>query len=389
MSQQEAEARDHLLGVTLALHQAMAADAPTLCWSPYSVLTALGLVAAGSAGTTREELAELLGGSTDADLTQLRESLGQAATLAERSADAVLAVASTLWVDGQLRLRPDYERRLTGWPAAALRTTGLRADPAGARALINSAIAHTTNGLIPELLGTTAITPDTLAVLVNALYLKLAWAQAFERDDTLEQAFHGVRHDATVPMMHATRRMRYAAAGGLGAVTLPAKAGVEVSVVLPDAAEPSAALRALRDLRPGPLGELLDAARARQVALALPRFTVRTQTELTTVLRGLGVHAMFGRQADFSPLAEQQLYVDAVLHEAVLRVDEQGIEGAAATAAVFRTMAMAVGEVEPVPFVADRPFLMLVRHAASGSVYFSALVGQLPTAPAGNPAAPA
>ena len=58
---------------------------------------------------------------------------------------------------------------------------------------------------------------------------------------------------------------------------------------------------------------------------------------------------------------------------AVLRVDEQGLEGAAATAAVVSLTAAAPPS-RPVVVRLDRPFLLLVRHRRSGEVYFLARV---------------
>jgi serine protease inhibitor len=60
------------------------------------------------------------------------------------------------------------------------------------------------------------------------------------------------------------------------------------------------------------------------------------------------------------------------LHESVLKLDEQGLEGAAATAVMLRLLSLTTGE--PVRVHVDRPFLLLVRHAATGVGYFMARV---------------
>lgn len=64
--------------------------------------------------------------------------------------------------------------------------------------------------------------------------------------------------------------------------------------------------------------------------------------------------------------------MDSILHQAVLRLDEQGLEGAAATAVQMRTMSLISGD--PLEVRVDRPFLLLVRHAGTGAVYFFARV---------------
>jgi serpin B len=70
---------------------------------------------------------------------------------------------------------------------------------------------------------------------------------------------------------------------------------------------------------------------------------------------------------------DPRLYVDEVLHEAVLRIDEEGLEGAAATAMLMR-MTSIIEYVEPLTVRVDRPYLLLVRHVQTGALYFVAQI---------------
>src|SRR5690606_26328376 len=98
------------------------------------------------------------------------------------------------------------------------------------------------------------------------------------------------------------------------------------------------------------------------------------QVTLNPYLSELGIAAAFDRAAaDFSGITDQRpFWVEQVVHKAVLRVDEQGFEGAAATAVMMRTVSVDLSP--PVPFYVDRPFLLLVRHRRTGAVYFLARV---------------
>ena len=85
---------------------------------------------------------------------------------------------------------------------------------------------------------------------------------------------------------------------------------------------------------------------------------------------------MFTREADFSGLSpDERMFVDDVVHEAVLRLDEEGLEGAAATAVTFRTVSIEI-PVDPIVVTVDRPFLLAVRHARSGAIYFLAQIAR-------------
>ncbi|MFR9729417.1 serpin family protein [Saccharopolyspora sp. MS10] len=357
------------LDFSLALHHQLAPESRrSFAWSPYSVASALGLAGEAAGGDTRAELLDVLGA---ADPAAARAALSPAAELpAGGSAEApVLAVANTLWAHEELPLHEEFLRELARWPGAAARTAPFRTDPDGARRLINADVAETTRQLIPELLEPGTVDPETVAALVNALYLKVSWREAFDRHRTADLAFHAPAGERAVPTMTATRRTGYAAAEGWQAVVLPAAGGAEAVVLLPDAdlatAEPQLGAAELTGL----LARIDD----QRVELFLPRFEVTSDAELTASLGALGVRRLFTPAADFSPLTDAALKISTIVHQAVLRVDESGLEGAAATAAMMRLTAI-VREPDPITVRVDRPFLFLVRHRESGAVYFLARV---------------
>lgn len=349
---------DHL-SFALAVHRAVAPDpSATACWSPFSVASALGLTASGARGVTKTELDHVLRGDPATFL----------AAAAHRDDDALLGITNTLWAREDIPLRAEFaENLLSAWPGGAIKDAPFAADPNRARQLINADVADTTHGLIPELLAPGDVTPSTIATLVNALYLKTAWRNVFPERGTEPRPFDGAGDVAT---MRLSKQLGYAATPGWQAVFLPGRGGVEAVALLPDAplAEAEPALTA------PVLADLLDRRAMRLVELYLPKFRVRARADLTTSLADLGVRTLFGRDADLSGISDEPIVVSKIVHEAVLTIDEQGLEGAAATAVVMRAMAMAIRPEQPIVVRVDRPFLFLVRHAASGAVYFLARV---------------
>jgi serine protease inhibitor len=370
-----AKARNRHLDFALALYGRLAGAQPAdgnLVWSPYSVAAALGVTAAGARGPTYDELARALGGGDAADLAALGRELAAAARL---DGDAEVAVANTLWTRLDLPFEDAYQRAVLGWPGGALHAADFRADPEGSRIKINADVEKTTRGLIKELLAGGTITPATAALIVNALYLKVAWRQPFEEGATKPGPFFAPSGRRQVPTMRQAQRMPYAAAGGWRMVTLPTASGdVVVDVVLPDGER--AGIGAGRDGEPdaAALARLYGSASAVQVDLALPRFRVRTAATLNGPLGGLGVVKAFDPdRADFSGITPERICVSKIVHQAVLRLDEQGFEGAAATAVVMR-LAGAFMPSRTVEFHVDRPFLLIVRHRDTGAIYFLARV---------------
>jgi serpin B len=367
----ELAAREHL-GFALALHRALAPDPlREVCWSPVSVASALGLAAEGARGATRDELLAAL--NTE-DLVHHATLLSQAAALesSDGGEPPVLAVSNTLWAKEDLPLVPGFVDELARWPGGSVRLAPFMTDPERARKVINDDVAETTRGLIPELLTPGSVRRDTVAALVNALYLRTGWRHRFAEEQTEPRPFHAVGGTRDVPTMRLRADVGYAARDGWQVVALPAAGGVEAAVLLPDHELPAAEA----GLDAVTLAALLDAAERRHVDLSLPRLRVSATVELQQPLEAVGVHRLFAPgEADLHGLTPADAYLSKAVHQAVLRIDEQGLEGAAATAMMISLTAF-VAPPRPVVVRVDRPFLLLVRHRASGAVYFLARVVQ-------------
>jgi serine protease inhibitor len=359
------------LGFALAMHRATAPDTTkNACWSPYSVASALGLVAVGARGTTRDELAVLLCGEKSADLTDLGRLLTKAARLEGTEYDdkPVLAVSNALWVDGSIEIREAFAEELARWCDGNVRPAPFRTAPEEARELINREVAETTRDLIPELVPSGAIRPTTVAALVNALYLKCGWHSRFTDGATKPRPFHTPKGTVEVPTMEQTESLGYAATGGWQVVSLAAVGGVQAVILMPDGdlADAEQKLDVPR------LNRLLEAPKYTRIRLRMPKVKVSMQTELSPALKQVGVHEVFTDDADLSGISPKPLAVSAVLHESVLKLDEQGLEGAAATAVLMRAAGMIIDTPRSVDI--DRPFLLLVRHEKTGVTYFMARV---------------
>lgn len=356
--------RSHL-DFTLSLHHELS-SAGNLVWSPYSVAAALGLAAAGARGRTYDELASVLapGGSLD----------GTAALLADAAGlqEAELAVANSLWLREGLTFHEAYQQKVLSWPGGGLRVADFEHDPEGSRHKINSEVEEVTRGLVTDLVPEGTIHALTAAAIVNALYLKAAWNNPFAPSATSPGAFHTAGGTRDVPMMRLEERFRYAAAAGWRMVTVPAEGGLRVDLLLPDTDEQAGSHSAV--LTADTVMSLHDAASSRKVDLALPRFRVEADCSLNDALIQLGVIKAFGEGADFSGICDEAFALEHVLHKAVLDVDEQGFEGAAATAVMMKLTSL--DSEAPVRFHIDRPFHVLVRYHLTGAVYFLARVEQ-------------
>ena len=102
---------------------------------------------------------------------------------------------------------------------------------------------------------------------------------------------------------------------------------------------------------------------------------------LSESLCDLGMSDLFQEGvADLSGVdGSKELYVSKVLHRAVVDVNEEGTEAAAATAVVMQLRCAMMPKKE-FQFRADRPFLLFIQHKPTGSILFLGRLAKPPTA---------
>jgi serpin B len=104
------------------------------------------------------------------------------------------------------------------------------------------------------------------------------------------------------------------------------------------------------------------------VQVTLPKFKVEAEFDLGATLQAMGMGEAFTPgSADLSGMdGSRSLFISKILHKAVIEVNEEGSEAAAATGVGFGVESVSIGtEVN-----ADHPFMYFIRDNASGSVLF-------------------
>mmetsp|Transcript_6769 Transcript_6769/g.18963 ORF Transcript_6769/g.18963 Transcript_6769/m.18963 type:complete len:107 (-) Transcript_6769:271-591(-) len=97
---------------------------------------------------------------------------------------------------------------------------------------------------------------------------------------------------------------------------------------------------------------------------------METDADLVGSLAELGITAPFAQiPGEFSDICgDPQLYVDSMKHKAVLELDEEGAEAAAAT--TIQLVPLSFGGMPEMVRV-DSPFLFFIRNKRTGMVLFA------------------
>jgi serpin B len=339
-----------------------------LFFSPYSISTALAMTYAGARGDTATEMAKTLHfGLGQKRLHPAFAALQEQLNAPGKQRRYQLSVANALWGQTGFGFAPPFLALTRDHYGAGLREVDFRADTEKARQTINAWVESQTETRIKELLVPGVLTGNTKLVLTNAIFFRGDWARQFKKDETREELFYITAERAVkVPMMRQSGSYRYLRTDKLRALELPYSGG-ELAMLLLVPRQGESLAEVERSLTADNLQKWSALLKKQDgLIVGLPRFEVTDAVSLQPVLSDMGMPLAFlPPAADFSGMAGRGgLFISAVVHKAFVKVNEEGTEAAAATAAAIEP------EAEPPGIRADRPFLFLIRDTRSGSILF-------------------
>ncbi|MBV6458256.1 MAG: hypothetical protein HONBIEJF_01381 [Fimbriimonadaceae bacterium] len=340
-----------------------------LGFAPYSISQALQMAAAGANSSTEQEMAKAI----NVNNLQASDRAIAANELAGKLKDADPAVqfdtANSVWIATGFPIRSDYLKEVSEKFQAKVSEVDFSQPetPATINNWVKEATKDKIDSIVPE-----KIEPNVRMYLINAVYFKGKWSTPFEKEATTEQDF--IKADGSAvkaPLMRRNGMMKTYESDDLRGVWLPygsdrfgmavlvPKDGKSVSSVLD-----GLNLKTWRTLEQG--------AKTQQAMIVLPRFEVGSSIDLKQPLEALGMKQAFvADQADFSRMrSEKDLFITAVRHKAVIKVDEEGTEAAGATG-------VEVG-VTSIPqyfeVVANKPFVFLIFDGQTETILFGGIV---------------
>ena len=340
-------------------------------FSPLSVTVALAMTYNGAAGETKNAMARALKieGMNQAELNSASVELLK--SLKSSDPKIEVAIANSLWARGGVRFNEDFLARNRQFYGAEI--SALDFNNPQSVATINRWVSASTKGKISKIID--RIDSQQVMFLINAVYFKGQWQKRFEKTLTKEQPFHLTGgQQAPVPMMAQSGNYLYHRGDKFQAVSLPyGKGGVSLYLFLPD--QGSSLDEFLKGLSYQKWEGWINNFHDTPGDVQIPRFKLDYEKTLNDQLKAVGMGVAFSaREADFSGIRpERDLYISEVKHKAVVEVNEEGTEAAAATS-VGVAMSSARRTPERFTFIADRPFLMAIRDSQTGAILFMGAV---------------
>lgn len=333
--------------------------------SPASLAAIFAIIGEGADARMKAAIAKTLGFRDSpealADLLEARAKLADGTREVFQSADRIVFAPDSP-PDAKMKARLD---------ALGVQNSVADLSKPEVAAEIDQWVSEITKGMIPQILG--GPLQGASFVALDALHFKGKWKTPFDPQMTAPAPFTNIDgKSAEVKMMRlAEARRAYRVDPRFIGVDLPFSDDrfSLVVVTTKDAPAPVKDFAKVADWLSG-AGFV-----ARKGTLALPRFKASGEAELLSTLDALGLD-----KARRSPTAldgfGKGTRLSQVLQRAVIEVDEEGAEAAAATA-VMATRSFAERD-ESLHMTVDKPYVFALRDRATGFILIAGYVGHAP-----------
>ena len=339
-----------------------------ILYSPYSISAALAMTYEGAKGQTADEMKSVF---HFPESNILRPNFAAIYNeINKKDKPYKLSTGNALWAQYDYTFLEDYMSRVEKYYGGKAANLDFIKETEKSRQTINSFIEEQTNNKIKELIPSGVLNPLTRLVLTNAIYFKGTWEWEFDKSDTREQDFK-VTPESIVktPMMYMKpdkARFNYADTEDLQILELPYK-GEEISmlILLPtenlDVIETSLTSEKLKEWKSKMQETKLD-------SIFIPKFEFDSKYFMKDTLSAMGMPTAFSFSADLSGMdGTKNLFIDKVIHQAYVKVDEEGTEAAAATAVI---VAQKSAMISRNIFRADHPFIFVIQEKETGNILF-------------------
>lgn len=345
---------------------------PNVIVSPLSASILLGMVANGVEEEAMETICRYLG--TD-DLDGLNTLASQLLTeLPAVDNETKLSLANAIWVNDKFHLSSAFTSAMAATYDPAIEYGDFVNNGAGVKDDIFKWCEKETNGLIRQL--DLEIHPQTMAVLLNAMYFKGMWNRnPFDSKNTRKADFHGAGGTKSVDMMDSGEiKAEYGWTKGFTAFRLYFGNGAySYTVLLPG--EGMTAEGSLAVLTPEVMKEI-ETMSPGTVILQMPKMKVERELSLSDVFDGTDMEVL-NRSAFFTMFEPKQPGEMTIKQSATFSVDETGAEGAAVTFANFDYAAGPDYKPTVQTITVDRPFFFFINEVSTGACILSGRVAEV------------
>ena len=337
--------------------------------SPISVTYMLGMLNAGAAGTTRDEITATLGfGSDPTAVNEYCKTMIEGAPNVDPAATVKIANCINVNSAKGLSLLKQYVNDMQNYYSAQIEA--LDFTKSSTLEKINKWCSKNTDGMIPSILD--ELNPNAAMCLLNAIYFNADWKEKFDKNDTRNSSF--TLPDGSIvtrELMHRKAIAQGCESELCSMLRIPfGSGGYSMYVMLPAEGKTTGDL--IREMSQQELTDHLDVIdmTPHEVDILMPRFEIVSDIDLIKVLEPMGIKSAFTTSANFSNMSDTRLFVSMMKQKAKIEVNEDGAKASAVTVAMMGATSPGPQHYEQAEFHANRPFLYFILEESTRSIFF-------------------
>ncbi|XP_071694486.1 serpin-ZX-like [Rutidosis leptorrhynchoides] len=366
--------------ITLSNHLLNKSHNSNIVFSPLSIHIVLNLITAGSKGQTRDQLLSFLKAKNIDELNALSSQLVSMIMVDGSPVGGPrLSFANGVWVEQSVSLKPSFKQVVETVHKAACNQVDFQTRADEIAKEVNLWAKNKTNGLIKDVLPASALNNSTRLIFANAIYFKGAWCEKFYESKTKDFDFHLLDGSKVlVPFMTTKKKQFLCKYDNFKVLALPYENGKDkrrftMYIYLPDAKDSLPSLIQKFGSRCNFLERYIPHRKEDVGQFLIPKFKISFGFEASETLKELGLLIPFGGTEGLSEMVntyvEEKLYVSSIQHKSFVEVNKEGTEAATVTGAVWMLCSLEETFTK-VNFVADHPFLFVIKEDTSGAVLF-------------------
>ncbi|PWA59979.1 serpin [Artemisia annua] len=289
-----------------------------------------------------------------------------------------LSSANGVWVEQTLHIKASFKHVLDNVYNATCKQVDFQKKSAEIVNEVNFWAENQTSGIIKNILSTNAVDSFTKLIFANAVYFKGVWKEKFDPVYTKYLDFNLIDGSKVkVPFMRSYEEQLVREYDGFKVLGLPYSQGEDrrrftMYLYLPNEKD---GLPYLIE-KMGSESNFLDnhtPHHKREVGqLLIPKFKIPFEIKASNILKELGLVLPFTGGEGLTEIADpsvgETLRVSGIYHKSFVEVNEEGTEAAAVTVGVIESFCLE--RVVRVDFIADHPFLFVIKEDTSGAVLF-------------------
>ncbi|KAL6571879.1 hypothetical protein OROHE_002748 [Orobanche hederae] len=348
--------------VALCIANHLLSQEKNIIFSPLSLYAALSIMAAGSEGRTLDQLLSFLQSDSIDHLNTFFSQLLSALLSSNVAAPSHhLYFVNGMWVDKSVSLSHFFKQLVASHYKATLASVDFKTKGDQVCREVNSWVERETDGIITKLL-----------------------PPKFDASITANHNFHLLNGTSVkVPYMMSNKSKQFISSfADFKVLRLSFEQGTDKThrfsmyIFLPGAKD---GLPALIEKLASKSSFLEDKYPLRKVQIRnfrIPKFKISYTFEASNVLKELGVVSPFSKlDAEFTKITNSlmdELHVESMFHTTSIEVNEEGTEVTTASSVSWEVLGC--DTCTDMDFVADHPFLFLIREDLTGAILF---IGQV------------